>query len=165
MKDSNPILTLHETEELCRSYLQCQLSLLEEKELQYVLERLPYDSTIIRQAKESMIAEGLISRNNRVRRKPKTRWLGWSIGIAASLAILFSVFNHDGESGKYGTANHYLGSGTVIAYVNGKQLGPEASEKSVRNAIEQAERLMAMANAKEREEERKQQNIMNITSD
>ena len=33
MKDLDHILTLQETEELCRLYMECQLSVLEEKEL------------------------------------------------------------------------------------------------------------------------------------
>lgn len=169
MKYDNIILTLQETEELCRLYLECKLSLLEETELQYVLSKMTYSSDVINEARESMIAEGLIAENKVLRKKKKPKWLGWSVGIAASVAFLFPVamflFNHNIERGEYMAGNDADNGEVVIAYVNGKRLGPEASAKSVNDAIEQANRLMAMAIAKEREDEIKQELIMNLTSE
>lgn len=37
MKEHDVKLTLQETEQLCRLYMDCQLTVLEETELQYVL--------------------------------------------------------------------------------------------------------------------------------
>ena len=64
MKDNDQILNLQETEELCRLYLECQLSVLEERELQYILGKLDYSSPLIDEARQSMIAEGLLTHFN-----------------------------------------------------------------------------------------------------
>lgn len=47
MKEQDIKLTLQETEQLCRLYMDCRLSVLEETELQYVLGKLPYSSPCI----------------------------------------------------------------------------------------------------------------------
>lgn len=160
MKDNDHILTLQETEELCRLYMECQLSVLEERELQYILGKTPYNSAIIVEARESMIAEGMLSLKKGAGKKPKLKWLRLSAGIAASLAILFSL--------SLFIANHSADEGTdeiVIAYERGHRLSPEDSEKAVSESLKKAEELMAMAKAKEREEELKQEYFMQVISD
>ncbi len=47
-------LSFEETEHLCRLYMDCQLTLLEETELQYVLGFLDYSSPIIDQTRSLM---------------------------------------------------------------------------------------------------------------
>lgn len=47
MKEHDVKLTLQETEQLCRLYMDCRLTVLEETELQYVLGRIPYSSPCI----------------------------------------------------------------------------------------------------------------------
>lgn len=47
-------LSKEETEKLCRLYMDCRLSLLEETELHYVLGFLPYSSPIIDEARTLM---------------------------------------------------------------------------------------------------------------
>lgn len=47
-------LSREETEELCKLYMDCRLSLLEEAELHYVLDFLPYSSPIIDEARTLM---------------------------------------------------------------------------------------------------------------
>ncbi len=174
MKDNDHILSLHETEELCRLYFECELSLVEEKELQYILDMMPYSSPVIEQARESMIAEGLLSMNTKIRKRSKHQWFGWAAGIAASITLVLAVslftVNQGGGgaqgTGSYSTAElESSANEIVIAYEGGKRLGPEASAKSVDKAIEQADKLMALAEAKEREEEMKQEYIINLTSD
>lgn len=174
MKDKDTILSLQETEELCRMYMDCQLSVLEEKELQYVLGKLPYTSPVIEEAREAMIAEGIVFGKNKTRKRTGFRWSRWASGIAASLAVLvtFSVI--------IGTQNREKGAHEpdvlitqtadssseeiVIAYEGGKKLSPAASEKAVNESLKKAEALMAMAKAREREDEIKQTYIMNLTS-
>lgn len=181
MKDNSQILSLQETEELCRLYLECRLSLLEERELQYVLSKMSYSSPVIDETRESMAAEGLLltlntdSHRNR-RSGTVRRWLRWSAGIAASVTVLFAVslfITGRGETGAEGKESiATLGTGLskgepgiVIAYEGGRRLSSADSEKSVEKAIEKAERLMAMAEAKEREEISKQNHIMHLISE
>ena len=44
MKQSTNHLTAQETERLCREYIDCQLSMLEEAELEYVLRMTDFES-------------------------------------------------------------------------------------------------------------------------
>lgn len=72
MKDNTNILTLQDIEELCRLYLDCQLSVLEEKELEYVLINSSYNSAVIDEAKESIMAESLLSLKD-LKRSPRNK--------------------------------------------------------------------------------------------
>ncbi len=160
MKDNDHILTLQETEELCRLYMECKLSVLEEKELQYILGMMPYSSPVIEEARESMRAEGILSLNTKARKKPERKWLRRAVGIAASVSVILMVSlfitNHSADSGE---------EEIIIAYEGGRRLSPEESEKAVEEAQRKAEALMAMAKEKEREEELKQEYFISLMSD
>ncbi|MDE6026517.1 MAG: hypothetical protein K2G23_00400, partial [Muribaculaceae bacterium] len=52
-----------------------------------------------------------------------------------------------------------------IAYEGGKRLSPEDSEKAVNESLKKAEALMAMAAAKEREDELKQEYFIQLISE
>lgn len=54
MKEHDVKLTLQETEQLCRLYMDCKLTVLEETELQYVLGKMPYSSPCIDEARMLM---------------------------------------------------------------------------------------------------------------
>ncbi|MDE5878151.1 MAG: hypothetical protein K2H47_11740 [Muribaculaceae bacterium] len=174
MKDKDTILSLQETEELCRMYMDCQLSVFEETELQYILGKSSYTSPVIEEAREAMIAEGIVFRKKKVRKKTRFRWSRWAIGTAASLGLLltFSIIigtqvqkadSHETAIGIAQTADS-SSEAIMIAYEGGKRLSPAASEKAVNESLKKAEALMAMAKAKEREDEIKQMYIMNLTS-
>ncbi len=178
MKDKDTILSLQETEELCRMYMECQLSVLEETELQYILGELSYTSPVIEEAREAMIAEGVVFNKRKAQRKAQKktgfRWNRQLISIAASLAIVLSfsiiIATQSREIGfpatDMGIAQTIDSSSDeiVIAYEGGKQLDPIASQKAVDESLKKAEALMAMAKAIEREDEIKQKYIMNLTS-
>ncbi len=168
MKDKDNILTLKETEDLCRLYMECQLSALEEKELQYVLSKLPYSSPVIDEARESMIAEGLTILSNKPKKRPKFKFLLKMSGIAASLAILIvlSVFMiNTTESGDNQYAANKGSDEVFIAYSGGKQLDRNEAEKAVEESMKKAEALMAMADARQKEDEMKQKYLMNLIPD
>lgn len=158
MKENTDILTLQETEQLCRLYLDCRLSVQDETELRYLLGRLPYTSPVIEEARQSMIAEGVAFREKSVvRTKPVRRWMRWSAGIAASLAVLLMASVIAGFPG-----GSHADDEMTIAYVGGRKLSPEESEKAVRESMKQAQSLMAMAEAREKEAQSKQQYYMNL---
>ena len=175
MKDNDNILTLQETEDLCRLYLECQLSVLEEKELRYILTKVNYTSPVIEEAKQSMIAEGLLSMNRKVKKKIHLTWLRRTAGIAASLIIIFTVsifimdkgdniqLAHQPKESQVSSRSN--DSDLVIAYEGGRKLNPEESEKAVNESLKKAEALMAMAQTKEREDELKQEFFMQLISD
>lgn len=174
MKDNDQILNLQETEELCRLYLECQLSVLEERELQYILGKLDYSSPIIDEARQAMIAEGLLSPEMRVRKKPKYKWMRLTAGIAAALMMVISlsifIMKNEGEGiNQKHQPNIAQSAGTstemIIAYEGGKKLSPEDSEKAVNESIKKAEELMAMAQAQIKEDELRQEYFINLISD
>ena len=53
MKDNTNILTLQDIEELCRLYLDCELSVLEEQELEYVLLNTSYSGLTVNRQPDS----------------------------------------------------------------------------------------------------------------
>lgn len=163
MKENIHILTLQETEELCRLYMECQLSVLEEKELQYILSELPYSSPVIDEARESMIAEGLLTTIKPANKKPKFRSFIKISSIAASLTILFvlSVFMINqtiSENG--GLSSNDSPDEYVVAYAGGKRLARDEAEKAVEESMKKAEALMAMADSRQKEEEMKQESLI-----
>lgn len=156
MKDNDHILTLEETEQLCRMYLDCQLSVLEEKELQYILGKISYSSPVIDEARDSMRVEGIVFKARKpVWRRPG-RHIGFIAGIAAAVTILFAL---PVVVGTFGSDDR---ESVVIAYEGGKKLGDEASEKAVIESMKRAETLMAMAEAKENEDYRMKEYFENL---
>ena len=138
MKEHDDILTFDETERLCRMYLECGLSVLEEAELKYLLGNVSYSSEIIDSVREDMMIESMICRKPAKRagyRKPV-----WSriAGVAASVALLF---------------------GCSVMLMLGND---EEACVAVRNSMEKAEALMAKAEAIERQYTEKQIQIMNL---
>ncbi len=169
MKDNDHILTLRETEQLCRMYLDCQLSVLEERELQYILGKVAYRSEVIDEAREAMLAEGLVLRASEVseiseipkteRKRPRLRRIALIAGAAAAVTILL------GLPVAIGTFTPDSGESVVIAYEGGRKLGGEASRKMAGESMKHAESLMAMAEAREREAERINEYFMNLKTE
>ena len=61
MKNNKDTLSIAELEELCNLYMDCRLSVLEERELHYVLLKTDKDSSIIRETKTIMGIERKIA--------------------------------------------------------------------------------------------------------
>ncbi len=88
-------LSIEETEQLCRLYFECKLTLIEEAELQYVLTQLAYNSPIIEETRRlmniSLACE--LERKERLNTKPKDKkkFLRKILLAAASVAIIICV--------------------------------------------------------------------------
>ncbi len=92
--EKDKYLSLEETEQLCRLYMECRLSLLEETELQYVLGQLPYNSPIIEEARTIMnisLSCELDRKKSPVIKPKKNNILRKMLLIAASVAILLTI--------------------------------------------------------------------------
>lgn len=172
MKNNNDILSLHETEQLCRAYLDCRLSVLEETELRYVLNKLPYSSPLIDETRDAMRAEGILFTEKRSHKRPSFQWVRLTVGIAASLALLVTISMTTGIWENRNTVTEYttinesnLSSDVqIIAFKDGKKLSGSDAEKAVNESLQRAEALIAMAKAIEEENKLQQENIINITS-
>lgn len=157
MKEIDNILTLHEAEQLCTLYLDCQLSVLEEAELQYALDRLRYSSPIIDETRRLMALTTVTSRPASAQKKSKRLRLLRIAGIAAMFAIAI------GSGSVY--VNRSQSSTTVIAYEHGKKLDSEEAAKAVSISIAKAEALIAEAQATEKAATEKQTYLMNLKPD
>lgn len=158
MKDNNYILTLRETEELCRLYMDCRLSVQEEIELQYVLGQLEYSSPLIDDVRMMMDIQSSVvkngSRNDKGTPTRKILWLKpFYIGIAASLAVLVGIglsLNHAGP--------------TYVAYADGNRLDDRQAMIQVEADMKKTEYFMEYAAELEARERQKCEHIMNLKS-
>lgn len=133
MKDKDPILTLPETEELCRLYMDCSLSVLEETELRYFLSTVDYHSPTIDEVRQVMNIDSYISdkpfvkagyNGKRMARKMPVYW--WS--IAASVAILIGIglsLRNFSSHGSVESQSYY------IAYADGHRLSDDAARQQI----------------------------------
>ena len=93
--EKDKYLSIDETEQLCRLYMECNLTRLEEAELQYVLEFLPYSTPIIEEVRTLMNIslscefekqESLFSKSDK-----KKNLIRKFLLVAASVVIILSV--------------------------------------------------------------------------
>lgn len=158
MREQNHQLTFEETEQLCRLYLDCRLSVLEEAELQYVLGKLPYESPIIDEVR--MLA-GIVLRpqvdSKALRSRRRRRIIRLMTGMAASIVLAIGIFFSI-------TWRHDVAGPSVIAYENGQRLNQQKAQAAVEASIAKAEALMADAKAIEQANYAKQTYIMNISN-
>ena len=84
MKQNANHITLEEAEQLCRLYMDCQLSVLEETELEYVLMQSELDSPLLRETRALMG----ISHSVNLQAKKKHLFVSWGWRAAACVAVL-----------------------------------------------------------------------------
>ena len=84
MKQDTRHITIEEAEQLCRLYMDCQLSVLEETELEYVLMRSELDSPLLSETRALMG----ISRSVNLQAKKKSLFVTWGLRAAACAVIL-----------------------------------------------------------------------------
>ncbi len=160
MKDQDVKLTLQEAEQLCRLYMDCRLTVLEETELQYVLGKLPYSSPCIDEAR--MLMGLVISMKNGVSKK-KYGFLHSriAISIAASVAILLTVgialFNSR-------ALNEQNSSDLYIAYANGQEVSQKLAVNQVKSDIKRADEFLNHIAELEAQEREKVENFINQIS-
>lgn len=166
MKEHDIKLSLQETEQLCRLYLDCKLSVLEEVELQYVLGRLDYDSPVIADARLSMgISAGMRPKQTFGK---KSGWFGHrgTAAIAASLTILFAV-GITMINDRHAAPDPYLSNGDlrvyISAYSNGERLDGSKAVTATNMAIAKADSLMKYASLTERAYLMKADDIISVT--
>lgn len=84
MKQDTRHITIEEAEQLCRLYMDCQLSVLEETELEYVLMQSELDSPLLSETRALMG----ISRSVNLQIKKKRLFVTWGWRAAACAVIL-----------------------------------------------------------------------------
>ena len=138
MKEQNVKLTLQETEQLCRLYMDCSLSVLEENELRYILSQVDYHSPLIDEVRQVMKMDTYISDtpSYSLGKPSKISFRKWKvyISIAASIAIIMGIGFFHWESFSNDSIEN---KSFYMAYVNGHRL----SEKEARLQIETSEKV------------------------
>lgn len=167
MKEHDNNLTLQETEQLCRMYMDCRLSVLEETELQYLLGRLPYSSPCIDEVRILMglpVASRVHKTHKRSFHFRRNRNV---ISIAASIAILFVIgifmllrhSDHASSSLTNGDGPLY-----IAAYRHGERLNGSEAIAATNVAMAKADSLMRYASLTEQANMMKANDIISLTT-
>lgn len=147
MKHDKPNMTVQELDELCRLYLECQLSVLEEKELEYVLSQTTSSSPAIDDVKALM---GMPATHQKMPfRKPAWNWR-LSSRVAASIMVVIACALFYVISSKSNAPSNESGV-YVSAYCHGKQLKGDDAVVSTNIAMAKADSLINYAALMERE--------------
>lgn len=161
MKETEQILTIKETEQLCRLYMECKLSLLEESELLYILTTLPYSTPLIDEVKVIM---GVQIKDIKPISKISTKKKWWNKSglyqIAASISIfvlsIAFVSNYDTTIKE--------DSNFSIAYANGIRVSQDEAEILNEADMKKADAFMARIAELENQEQNKLNSFNKLNS-
>lgn len=158
MKEQDNILTLQETEQLCRLYMDCKLTVMEETELQYVLGKLPYSSPCI---DETRLLMGIVSKtglNKPIKRKSRFLKNRRTLTIAACFTLLFTVAITLLD---IGYKQHQKETEIYIAYADGNKISKEQSYQLVMADMKRTEDFLRHVAELEAQEQKKIENFTN----
>lgn len=165
MKTDEMNLTVAELEELCRLYMDCKLSVVEEKELEYVLSQTTLTSPSIEEVRSLMG----VHKYSRLSLKPasaKRDWNCWNwrlfSGIAASIAFIltvaFCLTSRQDSLHSTDSDPEY-----IAAYSNGRRLNEREAIETTTIAMAKADSLMNYASLVERANMQKANEIISET--
>ena len=115
MKQNARHITLEEAEQLCLLYMDCQLSVLEETELEYVLIQSGLDSPLINETRTLMGTSRSVNLQT-----PKKHLFLWGWRVAACIAILIGSIAL--------LQNHMANETDCIVYVEGTKISGEKAK-------------------------------------
>lgn len=152
MKETEQILTIKEVEQLCRLYLECKLSLLEESELLYILTALPYSTPLIDEVKVIM---GLQIEDAKTKLKipPKKKW--WNKAELYQIAASISIFVLSIAFVSNPDTTIKDNSDFCIAYANGIRVSQDEAEILTEADMKKADAFMARIAELENQEQNK----------
>lgn len=165
MKEQDIKLTLQETEQLCRLYMDCKLSVLEEAELQYVLGKVAYSSPCIDEVRMlmglSIAPKALKSTKNKRKLFSRSKYV---ISIAASFTIMLmigiSLYINPSVNDRSEEYTHDY----IAAYSNGERLNKDEAIAATNIAMAKADSLMRYASLTDLDYMMKANDIINVTS-
>lgn len=144
MKTDEMNLTIAELDELCSLYMDCKLSIIEEKELEYVLSQTILTSSSIEEVKRLMGIQGLPP-FTLIPVPTKRNW-NWRLfsRIAASIAIIASAAFFL-VSPQENMPDHKGSTIYLAAYSHGQRLNERDAIASTDIAMARADSLMRYA--------------------
>ncbi len=154
-------LTIDELDKLCRLYMDCKLSVLEEKELEYILSTTALTSPSIEEVR-SLVNIRVLDPQHVVPRKTIFRNWSYISGVAASLALMFSV-GYYFFSSKPSDFSDSDSAVYISAFSQGKRLSDKEAIFATHSAMAKADSLMNLASLIERKNMLKANDIINET--
>lgn len=168
MKEHDVKLTLQETEQLCRLYMDCRLTVLEETELQYLLGKMPYSSPCIDEVR-MLMGVSLPAKIIKTPQKPfKFFRSKTAISIAASFVVLFAIGiflqirQPENSASSHSNRDDHV---YIAAYSHGQRLNGDKAVAATDIAMAKADSLMRYASLAERDYMMKADNIISATID
>jgi hypothetical protein len=157
MKTEELNLTIDELDILCRLYMDSKLSVLEEKELEYLLSQTSLTSPAVREVRSLMgIQLREPSASLPISKKKLWNWRNVA-GIAASVSILFGIgftlFKTDNPQTSV--------SVNCIAYVNGEKIHGAVAMAQIESETRKTEEFISKMTELEEEEQNKIDQFMN----
>ena len=152
MKHPDNQFTIEEVEKLCQLYMDCQLSVLEETELEYVLMQSDFDSPLINETKELMA----VSRSFKLKAtKPHKSIWSWPLRLAACGTIALSAFT------LFCHINFKINNDNCIVYVEGKRTSGEEALKIAKDDVVRMQKFILTVNDQQAHEKAKVEQFMN----
>lgn len=163
MKTDDLNLTVDGLDELCRLYMDCKLSVMEEKELEYVLSHTSLTTSSIEEVRSLMGIQVLpVCSSKQARAKRNWNWRLF-LGTAASVAIIISVAIY--FVSQQGNMPEHNGSPvSITAYCHGQQLNEHDAIASTNIAMSKADSLMRYAALTEHDYMKRANDIISETS-
>lgn len=155
MKHPENQFTTEEIEKLCQLYMECQLSLLEETELEYVLMHSDFNSPLINETKELMAVSQSFKMESS---KPHKSIWTWPLRVAACAALILgsiAIF-------RFNSHKHLNpGDENCIVYVAGERVNSEEAHKIAEADVAKMQEFILTVNELNVQEETKVKQFMN----
>lgn len=150
MNHLNIQFSIEEVERLCQLYIDCQLSVLEEAELEYVLRHCHFASTIINETKDLMAISRTLKFEKR--KKSKNAWT-WALRAAACVAIALTTI----------AISHNINQkrDDCIVYVEGEKVDTDLAHKIAEADVAKMKKFMEAIDEQQAHEKAKVEQFMN----
>lgn len=150
MNHLNIQFSIEEVERLCQLYIDCQLSVLEEAELEYVLRHCNLNSQLINDTKELMAVSQ--SLKFKERKQSNSAWT-WALRVAACVAIALTTIaiSHNINQKK----------DDCIVYVAGEKVNSKIAHKIAEADVAKMKKFMEAVDEQQAHEKAKVEQFMN----
>ena len=146
MNHLNIQFSIEEVERLCQLYIDCQLSVLEEKELEIVLMQSNLNSQLINDTKELMAVSQ--SLKFKERKQSNSAWT-WALRVAACVAIIAISHNINQKRDN------------CIVYVAGEKVNSKMAHKIAEADVAKMKKFMEAVDEQQAHEKAKVEQFMN----
>lgn len=154
MKQTLEKISIEEAERLCQLYMDCQLSVLEETELEFVLSQAEIDSLVIRETRELMGISRSVKFSSVTKHQATHILLKWGLRVAACVIILLAcvtILRND----------LFMDDVECIAFVEGHQVSTEQARNIAESDVAKMEQFMQIVATRRAAEEAKVKQFIN----